>query len=107
VTDTDVRAALSALATDDASAPTADTHAIDEAITALDDVRDTAAFVTDGGLQRLRRAIDRADRVGDDAAACRGRDALAAIERCRRAAADHFHAGRGTVLSDGPQEPSR
>jgi hypothetical protein len=87
--DADVRAALHALATDEARDPT-DTHAIDEATAALDDVRDAAAFVADGGLARLRRTIDRADCAGDDAAARRGRDALAAIERCRRAAADHF-----------------
>jgi hypothetical protein len=101
----DVRAALHALA-DDATAPSADADAIADAVAALDDVRDAAAFVADGGLLRLRRAIDRADRAGDDAAARRGRDALAALERCRRAAADHFHSGRGTVLSDGTQEPS-
>jgi hypothetical protein len=106
VTDAPVRAALRALATDDADIPATDTPAIDEATAALDDVRDAAAFVAEGGLDRLRRDIDRADRAGDAAAARRGRDALAAIERCRRAAADHFHSGRGTVLSDGPQEPS-
>jgi hypothetical protein len=109
VTDTDahVRAALSALAADDASPPSGDTDVIDDATDALDDVRDAAAFVANGGLPRLRRAVDRADRAGDDAAARRGRDALAAIERCRRAAADHFHPGHGTVLSDGPQRPPR
>ena len=90
MTDASVRAALRALATDDADAPTTDTPAIDEATAALDDVRDAAAFVAEGGLDRLRRDIDRADRAGDAAAARRGRDALAAIERCRRAAADHF-----------------
>jgi putative heme degradation protein len=88
--ETDVRAALSALAADDAGASTVDTETIDEAVAALDDVRDAAAFVADGGLPRLRRAIDRADRAGDDAAVRRGRDALDAIERCRRVAADHF-----------------
>ena len=90
MTDASVRAALRALATDDADTPATDTPAIDEATTALDDVRDAAAFVSEGGLDRLRRDIDRADRAGDAAAARRGRDALAAIERCRRAAADHF-----------------
>ena len=105
MTDADVRAALSALATDDG---TDDAYAaIDEASAALDDVRDAAAFVEDGGLTRLRRAVERADRAGDSAAARRGRDALGAIERCRRSAADHFHSGRGTVLSGGNQEPPR
>jgi hypothetical protein len=89
--DTDVRAALRALATDDAGVSTLDTDAIDEAVDALDDVRDAAAFVAADGLPRLRRAIDRADRAGDDAAVRRGRDALDALERCRRAAAAHFY----------------
>jgi hypothetical protein len=89
-TDASVRAALRALATDDADAPAVDTPAIDEATAALDDVRDAAAFVAEGGLDRLHRDIERADRAGDAAAARRGRDTLAAIERCRRAAADHF-----------------
>jgi len=105
--DTEVRTALSSLAADDAGTSTVDTDAIDEAVTALDDVRDAAAFVASDGLPRLRRAIDRADCAGDDAAVRRGRDALDAIERCRRAAADHFHRGHGTVLSDGPQRPPR
>ena len=105
--DTDVRAALRALAADDAGASTVDTDAIDEAVDALDDVRDAAAFVASDGLPRLRRAIDRADRAGDDAAVRRGRDALTTIERCRHAAADHFHSGRGTVLSDGAQRQPR
>jgi hypothetical protein len=107
VTDASVRAALRALAADDADSPATDTPAIDEATAALDDVRDAAAFVAEGGLDRLRRDIDRADRAGDAAAARRGRDALATIERCRRAAADHFHRGHGTVLSDGAQRPPR
>jgi len=104
--DTDVRAALRNLAADD-GVSTVDTEAIDEAVVALDDVRDAAAFVAADGLPRLRRAIDRADRAGDDDAASRGRDALATIERCRRTAADHFHSGHGTVLSDGAQRPPR
>jgi hypothetical protein len=104
--DTDVRAALRDLAADD-GVSTVDTAAIDEAVAALDDVRDAAAFVAADGLPRLRRAIDRADRAGDDAAARRGRDALDAIERCRLAAADHFHPDHGTVLSDGAQRPPR
>jgi hypothetical protein len=93
MTDTaDVRAALRALAADDAGTPTGNTHTIDEAAAALEDVGDAASFVADGGLVRLRRAIDRADRAGDDAAARRGREALVAIERFRRAATDHFAA---------------
>jgi hypothetical protein len=106
VTDDAVRTALRALATDDVDDPTVETPAIGEAVAALDDVRDAAAFVDAGGLDRLRRDVDRADRAGDAAAARRGRDAIAAIERCRRVAADHFRSGRGTVLSDGPKDPT-
>jgi hypothetical protein len=101
-TDADVRASLHSLATDDDAY-----DAIGEANAALDDVRDAATFVEDSGLHRLRRAIERADRAGDRAAANRGRDALAAIERCRHAAADHFHSGRGTVLSGDDQNSPR
>jgi len=106
--DPDVRAALRALAAGDAGARTTDdaVSVIDRATETLDDVQSAAAFVADGGLPRLRWAVERADRAGDTAAAARGRDALAAIERCRRAAADHFHSGRGTVLGAGEQGPS-
>jgi hypothetical protein len=94
VTDADVRAALRALATGDCGPGTDDARpastTIDDATAALDDVRAAAAFVEDGGLSRLRRAIDRADRRGDDSAARRGRETLATIEQCRRAARDHF-----------------
>jgi len=96
-----------AIDTDAIDTDAIDTDAIDEATAALDDVRDAASFVADGGLARLRRDIERADRAGDRSAARRGREALDAIERCRRAAADHFHSGRGTVLGAGAQRPPR
>ncbi|MEF8856582.1 MAG: hypothetical protein V5A16_04085 [Haloplanus sp.] len=105
MTDADVRAALRALATDERGPVAYD--AVDDASAALDDVRDAAAFVENGGLARLRRAVERAERAGDRAAARRGRDALAAIERCRQAATDHVHSGRGTVLSGGNQGSPR
>ncbi|WP_248897672.1 hypothetical protein [Haloplanus halobius] len=101
----DVRAALRALATDDAPDARPSTI-IADAVAALDDVHAAAAFVDDGGLPRLRRAIEATDRAGDDATARRGRRALAAIERCRGAAADHFHSGHGTVLSADRQGPT-
>jgi hypothetical protein len=101
----DVRAALRSLATDDA----AHDHAavVAEATAALEDLHAAAAFVDDDGLARLRRAVDRADDAGDEAVADRGREALDAFRRCRRAAADHFRSGRGTVLPDGRQAPDR
>jgi len=95
----DVRTALRALATDADTSNPRDTVA--EATAALDDVRDTAAFLDDDGVDRLRNAIETAARRGDDAVARRGRDALATIEDCRRAAADHFRHARGTVLRGG------
>jgi len=91
----DVRSALHALATPDATDPS---DAVSEATAALDDVRDAAAFVDDDGLARLRRAIETAERRGDDALARRGRQALETLARCRRAARDHFRPGHGTVL---------
>ncbi|WP_251341196.1 hypothetical protein [Haloplanus halophilus] len=100
----EVRDALRALATGDAADPTA---TVDEAVSALDDVCDLAAFVDDDGIDRLRRAVAAADRSGDEAAACRGRRALATVDRCRAAAADHFRSGRGTVLSPDGQPPER
>ncbi|GAB6862374.1 hypothetical protein ACFR97_10850 [Haloplanus litoreus] len=100
----EVREALRRLATETTLDP-ADT--VDEAVSALDDVCALAAFVEDGGPDRLDRAIDRAARAGDTATARRGRRALGTIERCRDVAADHFHSGRGTVLSAGDQPPTR
>jgi hypothetical protein len=103
VTD-EVRDALSRLATGES---TASAVVVDEAVSALDDVESLAAFVADGGSERLRRAIDRATTAGDTEAARRGRRALVTIDRCRDAAADHFHSGRGTVLGPDHQPPER
>jgi hypothetical protein len=107
VTD-EVRGALRALATgerDDRRDGQCDRAVVAEAATACVDVRAAAAFVDDGGLDRLRRAVEAADRRGDAAVADRGRAILARIERCRRAAADHFRSGRGTVFTDRRQGP--
>jgi hypothetical protein len=103
VTD-EVRDALRRLATGESTAPAA---VVDEAVSALDDVGALAAFVADGGPERLRRAIDRAATAGDTDAARRGRRVLVTIDRCRDAATDHFHSGRGTVLRPGHQPPER
>lgn len=100
----EVREALRRLATGMALDPT---DTVDEAVSALDDVRALAAFVEDGGPDRLVRAIDRAARTGDTATARRGRRALGAIDRCRGVAANHFHSSRGTVLSADDQPPDR
>jgi hypothetical protein len=99
----DVRAALRALATDDRTAGDDPSSVVDEAQAARDDVRDAAAFVADDGLTRLRAAIDRAD----PETARRGRRALDDLRAFRRAAADHFRSGRGTVLSPGQKRSER
>lgn len=50
-------------------------------------------FVADGGLARLREAVERTDD---------GHDALAAFERYR--AACQFHSGHATDLPAGPED---
>ncbi|MFD1634926.1 hypothetical protein ACOZ4L_04210 [Haloplanus ruber] len=100
----EIRDALRSLATDESAAPTA---TVDEATEALEDVRTLAAFVDDDGPERLRRAVAAAERDGDTVTARRGRRTLAAIDRCRTAAAEHFHSGHGTVLSADDQPPER
>jgi len=52
------------------------------------DLQDAAAFRDDGGLGRLRRAVDRATAAGDVAVARRGQRVLAAFERVDRATVD-------------------
>jgi hypothetical protein len=83
-----VRRALSALA--DGSAPTnlesfAYRSVIDEAVAAVECVREAASVVGDAG--RLRRAVTAAERRDDEATAARGRRVLNDLERYRRAAA--------------------
>jgi len=100
----EIRDALRSLATDEPSAPAA---TVAEAAAALTDVRALATFVDDDGPERLRQAVAAAERDGDTATARRGRRTLAAIDRCRTAAAEHFHSGHGTVLSADDQPPER
>jgi hypothetical protein len=101
VTD-DVRTALRALATDGRAA--ADPAAVvDEAEAARDDARDAVAFITDGGLTRLRAAIDRAD----PETARRGWRVLDDLREFRRVVTNHFRPGRGTVLSPGEKGSDR
>lgn len=108
-----VRDALSRLA--DGTAPRRETAyetAIAEATTSLSCARDAAAYVAAGNEERLARAVANAAVAGDEAAAERGRRALAALWRLRSAArdgeseggdADQFHSGHGTVLPDAGQ----
>ena len=100
----DVRAALRALATDGCVTDDDGSAAVvDEAEAVCGDARDAAAFVADGGLARLRGAIDRAD----PETARRGRRTLADLRRFRRVVADHFRSGRGTVLSPEQKRSDR
>ena len=93
----DVRAAKRALAR------LADPTPVVDAERALRDLDRAAAFRDRGGLDHLRRTLDRAD--GDRAR--RARAALAAFERFERAAAgdpldgDHFRRGRDSHLPGG------
>jgi hypothetical protein len=74
---------------------------------ALADVESAATFVADGGESRLRAAVTTAEQTGDRATARTGQRALATVERYRQAAdGDHFHPGRGTIISPGTQPTS-
>lgn len=105
--DVDVRTVLRTLATPDTTDATDPSDIVADATAATRNVRDAAAFVDDGGLTRLRRAIEMAERRGDDALARRGQRTLDTIECCRRAARDHFRPARGTVLSGGTLQSTR
>lgn len=91
------------LAAKRALARLADPSPVVEAERALRDVDRAAAFREAGGLERLRRVVDRSD----DQRAARARTALAAFDRFQRAAAgaaleeDHFRGGRDTHLGGG------
>jgi hypothetical protein len=117
-----VRLALRALATRDPLA---------EATLAAGDVREAAAFVDAGGLDRLRRARERAERRGEAGRADRCGAALTRYRRLRaaargesaaaddgdadstddgggdRATADRFRSARGTVFSASRQRGDR
>lgn len=88
VSTTAVKRALSALATRTDTARHPYVAVIDEADAARSDLRRAAGFVDAVGLDRLAEAVDAANHAGDEAAAERGRDALAAYRAFRRAAAD-------------------
>ncbi|WP_096394055.1 hypothetical protein [Halorubrum trapanicum] len=130
VSTTAVKRALAALATRTDTARRPYVAVIDEADAARTDLRRAAGFVDAVGLDRLADAVDAADRAGDEAAAERGRDALAAYREFRRAAAgdgderdgderdgdlrpdrdadrDHFRSGPGIPKPDTGQDADR
>ncbi|QUO47847.1 MULTISPECIES: hypothetical protein [Halorubrum] len=136
VSTTAVKRALAALATRTDTARRPYVAVIDEADAARTDLRRAAGFVDAVGLDRLADAIDAAERAGDEAAAERGRDALAEYRAFRRAAAgdadesdaderagvsrwgrdtdreaergpDHFRSGPGIPKPGTGQDPSR
>lgn len=59
---------------------------VDEAAEAVEDLDSAASFRRDGGLPRLRRAVESAGRADDRSVLRRGQRALAAYERFDRAA---------------------
>ncbi|SFS01292.1 hypothetical protein SAMN05216559_2476 [Halomicrobium zhouii] len=98
---------------------------IERASAAVEDLDAAAAFVEDGGLSELERAVEQAEQ-SVSACAEDGRRALAAFREFRDAAegtdtseasgdssdehergdADHFHPGHGTSLGSGDIGPS-
>ena len=87
VSTTAVKRALTALATRTDTATRPYLAVIDEGDAARTDLRRAAAFVDSVGLDRLSEAVAAAERDGDEAAAERGRAALAAYWAFREAAA--------------------
>lgn len=81
--DPDLRAAKRALADLAVRDP------VERAVGAVDDLETAARFAESGGVERLRRTLERRDREA-------GRRALAAFERYR--AACHFRSGHATDL---------
>lgn len=81
-----VKRALTALATRTDTATRPYVAVIDEADAARTDLRRAAGFVDSVGLERLEEAVAAAERDGDEAAADRGREALAAYREFREAA---------------------
>jgi hypothetical protein len=102
-----VKSSLARLAESD------DAAIIDRAAAAIEDVDGAAEFVETVGLDRLEMAVDAVD---DAELESRGRTAIEAFHRFRRAAtgsdgstargADQFHRGRGTTISDDTESPS-
>ena len=81
-----VKRALTALATRTDTATRPYVAVIDEADAARTDLRRAAGFVDSVGLERLEEAVAAAERDGDETAADRGREALAAYREFREAA---------------------
>ena len=124
VSTTAVKRALAALATRTDTARRPYVAVINEADAARTDLRRAAEFVDAVGLDRLADAVDAAHRAGNEAAAERGREALAAYRAFRRAAAgektdhrdrgdggrtdrDHFRSGPGIPKPDTGQDATR
>ncbi|KOX95765.1 MULTISPECIES: hypothetical protein [Halorubrum] len=127
VSTTAVKRALAALATRTDTARRPYVAVIDEADAARADLRRAAGFVDAVGLDRLAEAVDAAERADDEAAAERGREALAAYRAFRRAAdgpgrdgdadaggperrgdgRDHFRSGPGIPKPDTGQDADR
>ena len=84
----DVKRALTALATRTDTATRPYVAVIDEADAARTDLRRAAGFVDSVGLDRLDEAVAAAADNDDEAAAERGREALAAYREFREAAAE-------------------
>ncbi|SDQ60684.1 beta/alpha barrel domain-containing protein [Halopelagius longus] len=112
----EVRDALRELAEGTAPRREAEYEAtIADAVACLPCVRDAAAFVAEGNVDALARAVGDARAAGDEAAVERGRRALAVLRRLRSAArtdaesgdADQFRSGHGTVLPGAGQPRDR
>jgi len=96
-----VKRALSALATRTDTARRPYAAVIEEADAARANLQRAAGFVEAGGLDRLESAVEAADRAGDDAAVDRGREALAAYQSFRRAAAGKGEIGETVPIDRG------
>jgi len=123
VSTTAVKRALAALATRTDTARQPYAAVIEEADAARTDLRRAAGFVDAVGLDRLADAVEAAERAGDADAAERGRAALDAYRRFRRAAEgaegtgdeavavdgndDHFRPGPGIPKPDTGQDADR
>lgn len=96
-----VKRELERLASPDAA--TDAQRVVERAEESLADVDAAAEFVAEGGRERLVTVVETAIRNDHRRLATRGRDALAALDRFRRAARgdDHFQSGHGIPFSDG------
>jgi len=107
VSTTDVKRALSALATRTDTATRPYTAVIDEADAAREDLHRAAGFVEAVGLDRLEEAIRDAERDGNVELADRGRAALDSYRRFRAVAGGREPAGDpGSPATPGsPRNP--